>query len=335
MTLPDQIREQIEAATKLREQAYNPAPAEKQPESTEVPPSETAPEAVAAPAAESREQDGNHEKSATPVEDENSQTYAQRWRSLQGVHNSTLQRINSLEQLITQMQAAPAPAPAMRAPEVAKFVTEKDESDYGSDMVDFARRVTREEMNPVLQALGAMQRQLENLNGLAPAVQQVAVKQQASAEEKFFDALGSRVPDWASINDNPQFHNWLLSEDAMTGIKRQTYLMDAQDKLDLARVVSIFNSWKREAGVPSQAAAAPAPTVKPAASKLEQQVAPGRSNASSAAPAQKAEKRWTGNDIKQFYVDKRNGVFKGREAEAAAMERDIFQAQKQGRMALS
>ena len=329
MNLPAQLRDQVEAANKLHEQAYGETAA---PESTTTDAPEPVEVQSAAPAAEHVETVHQQERTATPAEDENSPTYAQRWRSLQGVLNSKEQRIANLEQLVSTMQVAP-PAREIKAPEATKLVTDKDETDYGSDMVDFARRVTREEMSPVMQALAQMQQQLQQLNGLAPAVQQVAHKQQATSEEQFFGRLSQHVPDWAEVNDNPQFHDWLLTPDDMTGITRQTYLVDAQKSLDLQRVVSIFTAWKREAGVPSASTNVVVPIRNTAMSQLEKQVAPGRANAATAAPQAKAEKMYARVDITKFYDDKRNGKYKGREAEAMSIEKDIFKAQSEGRIA--
>lgn len=329
MNLPAQIRDQVKAANELREQAYGEKP--ETPES-ETPAAENTPEQeVAAPAAERVEEVRTVEKPATAAaEDENSPTYAARWRSLQGINNALNERMRNMEQLIATMQTAPSPQPPVEAPQ-AKLITPKDEDDFGTDMVDFARRVTREEMTPVMQALAQMQRQLEQLGSLAPTVHQVANNQAATAEEKFFANLEEAVPDWAQVNDNPQFHEWLLTPDEMTGITRQTYLADARNSLDLRRVVSVFNTWKRETGVAPSAAPQQRPQTSNV-SRLEKQIAPGRTNAATSAPSPKAEKVWTGADIAKFYDDRRNGKFKGREAEANAMERDIFLAQRDGRI---
>lgn len=333
MTLPVQVRQQVENAQKLQEQlsgGQKAAPAESaKPEGSEVAVEAKAENETAAPAAESTEQVRTPEKTATPAGDENSPTDAQRWRSLQGINNSLMQRIRGLEEIIASMQREPA-QPEVRAPEVAKHVTSKDEEEYGADMVDFARRAAREELNTVMQTLAQMQRQMQHLSTLAPAVQQVAVKQQATAEERFFEQLGRSVPNWAVINDNPKFHAWLLTPDEMTGITRQTYLADAQNSFDLHRVVSIFRAWERESGVAP--AAAQESAQRTTQSQLEKQVAPGRASAATAAPQAKQGKQWTREGIQQFFQDKIRGKYKGREADAAAMERDIFLAQREGRV---
>jgi len=339
MALPAQIQAQVDNAKAIMEQQYGPKP-EADPVETPAPEAPANAVEPAAQAAEPQEPVRQQETPATSAEDENSLTYAQRWRSLQGTYNSTKhqlssaeQRIANLEQLVTSFQSAPrAPAQAKQAP---SLVTDKDSEAYGEDMVDFARRVTREEMTPVNQALAQIQQQLANLQGLAPVVQQVANKQQVSSQQSFVDQLSRAVPDWASVNDNPGFHEWLLTPDSMTGITRQTYLADAESSLDLHRVVSIFQAWKRENAV--QAAPRVAPQVqKPnQASKLEMQVAPGRASASSPTPSPRAEKTYTREAIASFFRDKLQGKYKGREAEAAATERDIFMAQREGRVTLS
>lgn len=341
MSLPEQVQKQVDAARSIIEQHYGPQAGATDPATDAAQEGTDAAVAAtesAAPAATPQDGVRPQENSATPAEDENSPTYAQRWRSLQGVYNATKQQLDSsanrianLEQLVSTMQSAPVVHAQQPA---ARQVTETDVSEYGSDMVDFARRVAREEMGPIAQTLSDLNRRIEQLSGMAPVVHRVAANQQVNAEQAFADRLTRAVPDWGRINDSPEFHNWLLTPDSMTGILRQTYLADAEQTLDLDRVVSIFQAWKREAGV-TNVQPGPTPTASAAASKLEKQVAPGRASAATSAPSQKAEKQYTPADIKQFFAAKLRGEFKGREAEAQATERDIFLAQREGRVVQS
>ena len=105
MSLPAQVRQQIENANKLQEQLMGKTQADpEQPKADETNSEVKAEEVVAEKPAEQAEQVRPQEKPATPAnEDENSATYAQRWRSLQGVNNSLMQRINSLEALVASM----------------------------------------------------------------------------------------------------------------------------------------------------------------------------------------------------------------------------------------
>lgn len=336
MTLPAQIQKQVDDAKAIIEQHYGPDAGTADPE-TPTPENTDAPAAeVAAPAATHQEPARTQAEPATQAEDENSPTYAQRWRSQQGIVNAVNRKLQeaesrtaNLEQLVASLQNASSAPQAQQAP--SRLVTDTDVTEYGSEMVDFARRVTREEMAPIAQALHDLNRRMEQLQGMAPTVQRVVANQQATAEQSFADKLTRAVPDWTRINDDPRFHDWLLTPDDMTGLQRQTYLADAEQALDLQRVVSIFQAWKRESGVQNAPAAQPTAAASNA-SKLERQVAPGRASASTAAPSQKAEKQYTPADIAAFYKDKLRGMYKDRAAEAQAIERDIFLAQREGRV---
>lgn len=333
MTLPTQIREQIERGKALQSQLTNPAPAgEELPEP--VQPESVTPEPVAAPEVVP---EGAHpvEPVATRQEDENGPSYAQRYRSLQGIFNSqkrrldeTLDRVGQLEQLITTMQAAPAAQGTRSSPPA--FLTDKDAEEYGGDMVDFTRRAAREELAPVVRAVQTLQQQLAQLSTLAPQVRQVATNQQMSAEEKFFAVLGDQVEDWEDINDSAKFSDWLDVLDPVFGISRRVALNDARERLDIARVVSLFNQFK---GGGAPAASSATQRARPnAASQLEKQVAPGRGSAATSAPVQKQARTWSPDEISGFYREKMQGKWKGKEAEAAALERDIFVAQREGRV---
>lgn len=189
---------------------------------------------------------------------------------------------------------------------------EADVTEYGKDMIDFARRVTREEVAPIAQALHDLNRRLEQLQGLAPTVQRVAANQQMSAEQSFAAGLSRAVLDWGVINDDPRFHAWLLTPDDMTGITRQTYLADAEQTLDLNRVVSISKrgSAKLEYPLrPQRQLLQPRQTMSPSwknswppvVLRLRPRHRPRR-----------PKKTYTPADISKFYADKLHGVYKGR-----------------------
>lgn len=349
MALPTQLQEQVSKAKEIAEQLYAKKP-DGEPttdveETTDpAPVAESAPATpVAQPTTQAVEQPQN---AVAQSDDENNDTYAQRWRSLQGVYNAqkrqldeTQQRLFNMEQLIAQMQQASA-APAQQQTQVAqatKHVTDKDMTEYGADMVEFARRVSREEVAPLAQAVKQLTARLEQLQGYVPVVKRVADTQARTAQERFFDDLESRVADWKAVNDDPRFHEWLLSQDPLSGLQRQTLLTDAHQALDVGRVANIFLSWKREAGIAVDPATETAQTQAKASNvaKLEKQIAPGRASAASAPPTPAQKKQWSRGEIAQFYQDKMAGRYKGREAEARAMEADIFLAQREGRVSLN
>ena len=344
--LPEQIRKQREAAQAIIAKHYPQAGAEggdPNAAPAAAPAAADAPvpvgEAVAAdtpaqtPATEPAPPAGS-----STTEDENSATYAQRWRSLQGQFNRSQQQLQetlaarqSLELLVTQMQMAPTAAAAGQP----KHVTEKDHTEFGTDMVAFARRVTREEVAPLAQAVQMLAARLDQLQGVVPQVQHVAQQQAQTAEQRFFEALTRRLPTWETVNNAPTFHKWLLDADPITGLQRQVILEDAHQRRDLERVVSIFTAGMAATGASPAPSPAASSTPSAAATQLERQVAPGRASAATAPPKQVEKKTWTREDIRKFYADKQRGAYKGREEEAKAIERDIFNAQGEGRMSLS
>jgi hypothetical protein len=311
--IPEQVRKQIEAAQSLVDTTYGKKPAAEGVTDVEPKP---AVEVVAPVKAQ-----------GTPVEDENSVTYAQRWRSLQGVFNAEKARaeqlanqVQHLQQMISTLQTAP-----MTQHSQTQFLTDKDASEYGVDLVDMARRAAREELKDFAGAVGSLKQDIDGMRQVVPAVQRLAQDSQQSAQARFWSGLASAVPDYEAINANPEFHKWLLTADPMTDILRQTYLVDAQRAGNVDRVANIFNSWKSLSGTQGQ--------TKPridARAELERQQAPGRNLSS--APAEKSGRIWDPAEITALYADKTRGKYAGKEAEFKALEQDIFAAQQEGRI---
>jgi len=314
-THPEQLRKQVEAAQALVDAQYGKKPADGA--VTDVNP-KPAGEAVAPVKAQG----------SAPVEDENSQTYAQRWRSLQGVYNSAQQRVGTLEQQVQQLQQLVSTlqtAPAMSVNPKGQFLTDQDTADYGNDLIDMARRAAREELKDFAGAVGSLKHDVDSMRPIVPVVQRLTQENQQSASERFFAALARIVPDYEQVNSNPQFHQWLLTPDPMTGIMRQTYLVDAQRSGDVDRVATIFNAWKSLSGTQGQTN-----TRTNVQRELELQQAPGRNL--SAPVSEKTGRIWDPREITALYDEKRRGGYAGREAEFKALEQDIFKAQQEGRI---
>jgi hypothetical protein len=335
MALPEQIRKQTEAVQALYDQlngdGNNTGEEQKPADGTAEPIDNTADESTAQNIAPPP---ANEQKaSETNPEDENSETYAQRWRSLQGSYNAEVRtrhelqnRVQQMEQLLSSLSSQQV-APTQHEPQVAKLVTEKDVEEYG-DSIDMMRKVTREELGTVAQRIAQIENAMRQMHSsVVPQVQAVAQRQQMSSEQQFWSDLTRAEPSWRAINDDQRFQNWLLEADPLTGITRQTYLEDAQRNLDAGRVANFFRSWLEITG---QATNAQQPS-RSAASELERQVAPGRSKTAST-PTSNTAKMYSPKDIEKFFADVRQGKYKGREAERDKIERDIFSAQRENRI---
>ena len=260
------------------------------------------------------------------------ETWEQKYRTLQGMYNTDVPRLNSanrdlnsrveqLESLLSTMnnqQEAPAEAP------VEKLITEDDVKEYG-DSIDVMRKAAKEEVAGELARVKQLEAEIEKLKGVVPQVQQVQQQQKTTAEQNFWNVLNKEVPDWNEVNSNPDFQSWLLEVDPLTGMTRQTYLEDAQKKLDPMRVATFFSTYKKATGTANDAR-----ETHSSNTELAKQVAPGRGR--SAKPTASGGKTYTPADIKKFFEDVRFGRYKGREEERGKIERDIFAAQQEGRI---
>jgi hypothetical protein len=344
MALPEQIRKQTEAVQELYKQLNDAdnntgdtvadgtaAPSE--PVST---PPRADEDTVSNTAAQPQ---GTDPSGISQEDDPNSETFAQKWRTLQGMYNAEVprlhhqnremqQRVQQMEQLLASMSSTQQAT--YSAPAIDNLVSEKEAEEYG-ESIDVMRKVSREELVPMAQRLARIETVLQQLQvNVVPQVQAVAHRQQMTTEQKFWSDLANMIPNWREINDNDAFQTWLLDIDPLTGITRQTYLEDAQRSLDALRVSSFFRTWLESTG---QAVGQSAGNVNAAASELERQVTPGRSRGAGA-PSSSANKgkMYSPQDIQKFFNDVRAGKYKGREQERDRTERDIFAAQRENRI---
>lgn len=271
----------------------------------------------------------------TTPDDQNSETYAQRWKSLQGIHNATLRRSEALANRVAQLEHVLStlqqqPTQNQQQPTQAQpYITEKDRTDYG-DSIDVMRRVAREELAPVFAQL---QQTISSLGqNVTNQVQQVQQRQTLTQSEIFYQKLKQAVPNWEQINTSPEFQAWLSEVDPLTGIQRQIYLNDAHSRLDIDRVVQIFAKGSTgQQPVMQHAPNSPQTVTNTAASQLELQVAPGKTRATNA-PTSNQPKQWSRSAISKFYDDYRKGLYRGKEAEYAQTEQDIVAASREGRI---
>ena len=324
-TLPKQVQKQSEAVQELYKELNN---EQAQDESADV----------KEDADSVKEQAVQSEPQEQVVQDsQENETVEQRYKTLQGMYNAEVprlhaekrdmaNRVSQLEQLLAGMQQPKTePVPKAEAP---KLITDADVEEYG-DSIEVMRRVSKEETSAAEQKLKQLEKQIEALqNNVLPRVEQVAANQVKTSEQAFWSELSTTVPDWRDMNDNQDFQNWLLEIDPLTGISRQTYLEDAQRNLDVGRVTNFFNAWKGNNGSESNAQ----PNRKAQSSnELKKQVSPGKGK-SSGKPQSNSNKTYSPDDIKSFFDDVRKGNYRNKEEERDRIERDIFAAQREGRI---
>lgn len=331
MAIPEQIRKQSEAVAKLYEELNPTGEGSKAPEAEEQ---------TQQPA----EADGDRGTATAPTPAEQGrtgntngeQTAEQRYRTLQGMYNADTarlraentqlnQRVTQLEQLLSTLSAQQQQPQSQATQE--RLITDKDVEEYG-DSIDVMRRAAREEVLAAKAEIADLKRVISQLQtNVVPKVESVAHRQAINAEQMFWSELSAEVPDWRDINANQDFHSWLLEVDPLSGVTRQTYLDAAQGQLDARRVAGFFKTWQSL----NSGSVAQSPR-SAAASQLEKQVVPGRGRTGAGATTGNAAKTYTRADVSKFFDDVRKGLYKGREQERDRIERDIFAAQREGRI---
>lgn len=243
--------------------------------------------------------------------------------------SAAAERIASLEDLVEQLKqrvTAPAPTPP---PAPARLITDQEEQEFGSEMLDVMGRRAKESISPELAELRAM------MSTLAQKVDGTAQSVVKDKKKEMLLTLDRDMPNWRQINVQPEFKRWLALQDPLFGVSRHSALLKAFGENDTRRVLAFFTSFNSE-----QAASTPAiepsvqdpPAPQPARPSLETLAAPGRARMS-AQPNAPAEKQIiTTADVNAFYDAVRKGLYNGREAEKQALEAELFAAQREGRV---
>ena len=238
-----------------------------------------------------------------------SKKWEQRYRSLDGMIQARDRQIEQLHQLLASMQQAQAAPEAPAKQDKAKLVGKEDEDAFGADLVDLARRVAREESGAYVAKLeGTIAELQQQLKGVA---QTTAV----TVQDRFENQLAAAVPNWKAVDGDPKFIEWLQSN-----ATRMKVFSEAARNQDVDGVAYFYKEYPGAQKTEKQA-------VDP---RLAKQVAPGKSKAVTPAAANPAEKKtWTRSEIAQFYAD---GKKRFSQEDYVKLERDLFAAQKEGRV---
>lgn len=247
----------------------------------------------------------------------------QRWKVLQGMIDKKDSEIENMRTLFAQMQAAPPAEDQGVKVDTLDFQTQKDA--FGEDWVDMvtnvsakiAAKVVRDELSKFKPSMDKME-------------QSVADVQQTTGDiayDRFTSALTAKVNDWEQLNTDQGFLNWLNQVDEFVGVQRLALLRDAFSKFNAGRVAKFFAAYKDEAGLNTPVDAAPA-APKP---DVRQFVTPSKSRTPPPPSDQSSAKQWSRADISRLYDDKMRG--KITQSKFEELERDLFKAQREGRVA--
>ena len=270
---------------------------------------------------------------SNPQTKEDDQSWEHRYKSMKGRFDrsqdqirSLSEQIQSLQNVMATMQATSA-APTAGEAEAAieRLITPEEENDYGSEFLKVVGKKAREELLPMIKQYEAKIAQLEG------QLQGVGGRIAHDARQQMLGSLDEKIPNWREINRDETFLQWLQLPDTYSGAIRHELLKAAYERNDAPRVAAFFTGFLAE-----EAAVAPAMGETgrnaPAKPSLDQFAAPGRAKSAAATTAPAEKPSFTRAQIAKFYADAASGKYRGRDAERDRLEKQIFDAQREGRI---
>lgn len=317
-TLPRSIQAQADAANTAIAELNQPPQTENPADAAPAQPTEPA-QPSPTPAAAAPQ-----EPAQQAVETRDASYWQHRFNVMKGKYDAEVPQLNTrINELTRQLQEAQRAAPAASAPQRAQEaladLSQEELDQFGPDLVALVQRIASKVAAPASPASTA------ELETLRSEVGQLKDERQQDATARFWADLERAVPSFREINSDQRFHAWLSELDAVTGLPRQQLLANAQQDLSAYRVAALFNQFTQFNPVAAQ------PAVKSTPQVPEDQIQPGQSRAGGDVVQPSSQLRtWSSAEISAFYRDKAAGKYS--QADAAALEADIFAAQRQGRI---
>jgi hypothetical protein len=251
-----------------------------------------------------------------------------RVRQLLTQNTQLIERLGALEAMMQDLKNAPPPAaPAPPAP--SRLVTPEEENEFGTEMLDVMARRARETLSPELVAL---KEQLTAMEAKLTGTVQTVTR---TARQDMLANLDTTMSDWRRINELQEFKAWLALPDPYFGVNRHSELLKAFAANDTSRVKNFFKGFISELAVTDPAPDLTLPTTpaaQPAKPGLESLAAPGRARTPAAVTPPDEKQIITTDDVNAFYDAKRRGAYAGREEEFIKLEKELFKAQREGRV---
>lgn len=326
MTLPAQVEQDLREIEELEKQIA----AQNQPE---VPPEE--PETGDADQVTTNNSDGQ-ETTATGKTSEGeketapppSEDFKQKYNTLRGKYDAEVPRLHAqVKELTTQVgeltsslnkqqQAAQTEKP--QTPE--SYVTDADREEYGDDLIDFQRRVAKEVGQQYEQKIANLEATIDTLqNRMNDTGGQVS-------DMTFQQKLRHVVPEFETLNTDPQWIEWLDTVDPMLRGPRRAVAQEAYARGDVDAIQHYVQMFK-ETQAPAQA------HQSEKQSELEKQITPSRSTTSTTpAPTNEGQgKVYSEAQMDAAWKRVNTLNMSGRYEDAAKLEAELTTALLEGR----
>jgi hypothetical protein len=238
-----------------------------------------------------------------------------RFDVIQGKYNKEVAELrDQVVSLNERLSYTPSKEEPMSAPASVEDAIDELATEYGEEFTTaIDKRVER-----------IVKSHLKNIEAEFGEVKRTSAR---SVQEKFEDSLTSKVGNWKELNTNSDFIGWLGNVEPYTGISLHTILMSAYNNKDIDKVAKIFNDYNQ---LTTPQASERTRYESPTPNDLIEPTKRGSISQNTAESNQ--GKVFTVGQVDQFYVDLRNGKFKGKDAWAESMRREIQLAGSEGRI---
>jgi hypothetical protein len=249
--------------------------------------------------------------------------WEQKYKTLKGMYDAEVPRLHAdmrdLKAQVDNLRKAAETKPVEPAkPQTAeKLVTDADVEAFGSDLIEVQRKVAREVAAEFRGELDAMRAENDKLR------EQLNSTDTQVSEASFEQRLYRLVPDFAAVNTDPKWINWLNETDPLLRAPRSSVAQQAFNRGDaegVAHYVSLFRQTVNP--------------VEPTANKtneLELQIQPNRS-ATSTPPNSQKGKTYTNADIEKMFRKATDLGIRGQTDAAKKLEAEIDAAFMEGRV---
>ena len=332
MALPKQVQKQLDEVEALEKQLE--AQGEETVEPTEVKKKKTSKKAKAEDTTVEVIDEQPPEEpvvvEAEPADDipeEVSDSFKQKYSTLKGKYDAEVPRLHQqLRELTDQMAAIRKDAEDAKKVEAEKpkekvsYITDADREEYGDDLIDFQRRVAKEQAQ---EFEGRFEQQARVIEALQ---QKISTTDSQVGEQGFAQKLNTLVPGFDQLDSDERWVSWLNEIDPMTRGPRRDQAQAAYNAGDaeaIAHYVSLFND-----------SVSPATNSKSdRQAELEKQVTPSRSASTvTTKSSNSSSKIYSERDLTNAWTKVRTLNTQGKYDDAEKLEAELSMAYMEGRV---
>jgi len=341
MQLPNAVKKAAEKSEALQKQLQDGKPQEQKGQDGTTPQDDGTPQDQNRDTSPPQVDQSTPDKTDTPKTDDpeslsqEEESFKQKYLTLQGKFNAQVpslqQEVRNLQQSVSTLQSENA--------QLKESIEQKSQDPVGEkNMSDLDPEVFKEygeDFGALVETIQSVQKENTNLKAKLNELSGDVNQSKVSAYDAYIVQVKAELAKLTDVsfdvlNSDQEFLNFLRQFPENEFEARFTKLHRAEAARDINSTMAIFKEY-----LGMQKTKQPEPKKDPEPQDVPNlQPAPNNTGTDLSPPTpQQNQKVWNRQEIAQFYKDKTNGVYRGREEEAAALEQDIFLAQQQGRIA--